>query len=95
MTQIVIHQPLIGQLGALSQPATLVDEQGRQVGHFIPSVEAAPSDQFPPHCQTEEDRRLYRSIVAKLPSEEDLNLIATVPTPEWIAQRALIDRRRP
>lgn len=93
MTQIVIYQPLIGQLDALSQPATLVDEQGRQLGHFIPSVDAAPSDEFPPHCKTEEDRQLYRSVVANLPSEEDLNLIATVPTPEWIAQKELKKRQ--
>jgi hypothetical protein len=93
MTQIVIHQPLIGQLDALSQPVALVDEHGRQVGHFIPSVEGASTDQFPPHCKTEEDRQLYRSIVANLPSEEDLNLIATVPTPEWIAQKEMKQRQ--
>jgi hypothetical protein len=40
MTQIVIHQPLIGQLGGLLQPAALVDEQGKRIGHFIPSLEA-------------------------------------------------------
>ena len=40
VTQIVIHQPLIGQLDGLSQPAALVDEQGKRIGHFIPSVEA-------------------------------------------------------
>jgi len=60
---------------------------GAKVAVAITTQEpASASGEFPAQIISEEDRVRYRRIVASLPSEEDLSLIATVPTAEWTAK---------
>lgn len=69
----------------------------RLIGRDVTSTATAdPTEnagQIPPHCKSESDRRLYSKIIANLPSEEDLALIATIPTPEWTAEKDRMKRQ--
>lgn len=63
----------------------LRDDQ--QVTISVQSGATEPMVQYPPHCQTEEDRQRYRSIVAETPSYDDLLQIVIDPPAEWLAEK--------
>lgn len=44
--------------------------------------------QFPPFVRTEDDKQRFLATLAEMPSDEELELFATKPSKEWLAQRA-------
>ena len=52
MNQITVHDPLKTQLDNLDMPVEVVDETGRQLGHFLPRRATAISDECP-YSETE------------------------------------------
>jgi len=64
---------------------SLSDDQ--QVTISVQPGPAEPTLHYPPHCQTEEDRQRYRSIVAKIPPYDELMQIVVDPPEEWLAEK--------
>jgi len=56
MTRITVPQSLNVQLDTLSEPAELVDETGRSLGHFVPTANSTSRDECP--CSPEELERM-------------------------------------
>jgi hypothetical protein len=47
MNRIMVDSPLRAQLVGLAQPVEVVDETGRSLGHFVPTVATITSDDCP------------------------------------------------
>ncbi len=47
MNRITVHEPLKTQLDGLAEPVEVVDETGRRLGHFVPSLAMMASDECP------------------------------------------------
>ena len=47
MNRITVHDPLKTQLDGLAEPVEVVDETGRRLGHFVPSLATTASDDCP------------------------------------------------
>lgn len=47
MNQITVHEPLRTQLDGVARPVELVDEGGRRLGLFVPTLVTAADDQCP------------------------------------------------
>ncbi len=74
---------LIDEWHAGNSGKSLPEFLGMTDQEFKAWVENAPR-KYPPHVQNEEDRERYNAILARIISEDDLELIATVPTQAWI-----------
>jgi hypothetical protein len=42
---------------------------------------------YPPHCKTQQDKQRYLSIVAQIPSYDELMQIVVDPPAEWLAEK--------
>mgnify|MGYP001827051714 CR=1 FL=1 len=47
MNRITVRDPLKTQLDGLAEPVEVVDESGRRLGHFVPSLATMASDDCP------------------------------------------------
>lgn len=72
----------------LTALADRVDEQERRIKEL--EGELSRAVQFPPHIQTEKDRRDYLQILAKLPSFDELEAIEVKPDATFQAKVAEI-----
>ena len=43
---------------------------------------------FPPFVKNEQDKQRFQAALAEMPTDEQLELFATKPSEEWLAQRA-------
>jgi len=57
MNRITVVDPLKQQLGGLAEPVEVVDEKGRRLGHFVPTLATTASDACP--YTTEELQRMH------------------------------------
>jgi len=58
MNRITVDDPLKTQLDGLAEPVEVVDETGRRLGHFVPTLVTMDSDDCP--YSTEELERMRR-----------------------------------
>jgi len=47
MNRITVHDPLNTELARLAEPAEVVDETGRRLGHFVPALATMDSGDCP------------------------------------------------
>lgn len=47
MNRITVLDPLKQQLDGLAEPVEVVDDQGRRLGHFVPTLATMASDACP------------------------------------------------